>query len=64
MTQYFPPFFFCSITSASFEKEGAMIPSLTSFEISIAVCSSHSSDSAIKSPNEDNLSDPLALASF
>ena len=43
------------------EKAGAITPSETSLEIILAVSTSHSSERAIKSPNELILSAPLAL---
>ena len=57
------PFFFdFKISSASSSYPGAMIPSDTSCWISFAVATSQTSESEIKSPNDDILSAPLALA--
>jgi hypothetical protein len=49
-TQYFPPFFFPKISSASGEYPGAMTPSDTSREMMRAVARSQGVESAMKSP--------------
>ena len=51
-----------SISSASGSKPGAITPSETSLLIIFAVAASHTSERAIKSPKDDILSAPLALA--
>ena len=57
------PFFLADrISRASGSYPGAMIPSDTSLFKIIAVGTSHTSERATKSPNEDILSAPLALA--
>ena len=57
------PFFFVfNISKASSVNPGAITPSETSLFIKFAVSISHISDNAIKSPNDDILSAPLALA--
>jgi hypothetical protein len=58
-TQYFPPFFFFKISSASSSYPGAITPSETSLEIIFAVGVSTIWDKAMKSPNEDILSAPV-----
>lgn len=61
-TQYFPPFFFDRIASASGEYPGAMIPSETSRDMISAVARSQGSERPMKSPNDDMRSAPRARA--
>jgi len=57
-TQYFPPFFFLKISSASSSYPGAITPSETSLEIIFAVGVSTLWDRAMKSPKDDIRSAP------
>ena len=59
---YSIPFLYIQVKPIKIKKEGAMIPSENSFWIILAVAMSQTSDNAIKSPYEDILSAPLAIA--